>query len=152
MRETLWVFAATGRAANRNTRYPAIALGFAAAGPCTKMYFYEAAAAILSQVPSGYAGIQTPHPAKAVIDDGVTPMEAKFTAEFTKAVTGIKAHEANELANRLLEKYENDIGNAPQGKKYQECYDIKTREPSEAYIKLYEEVIEELTRMGIVFK
>jgi len=152
MRETLWVFAATGRAASRNTRYPAIALGFAAAGPCTKMYFYEAAATILSQVPSGYAGIQTPHPAKAVIDDGVTPMEAKFTAEFTKAVTGIKAQEANELANRLLEKYENDIGNAPQGKKYQECYDIKTREPSEAYIKLYEEVIEELTRMGIAFK
>jgi methylamine--corrinoid protein Co-methyltransferase len=152
MRETLWVFAAAGRAASRNTRYPAIALGFAAAGPCTKMYFYEAAATILSQVPSGYAGIQTPHPGKAVIDDGVTPMEAKFAVEFTKAVTGIKAHDANEIANRLLEKYENDIANAPPGKKYQECYDLNTRKPSEAYIKLYEEVIEELTRMGIAFK
>jgi len=152
MREALWVFAATGRAASRNTRYPAIALGFAAAGPCTKMYFYEAAATILSQVPSGYAGIQTPHPAKAVIDDAVTPMEAKFTVEFTRAVTGIKAHEANELANRLLEKYEDDIANAPRGNKYQECYDLVTRKPAGAYLRLYDEVVKEMTRLGISFK
>ena len=151
MREALWVFAITGRAASRNTRYPAIAIGFAAAGPCTKMFFYEAATTILSQVPSGYAGIQTPHPAKAVVDDAVTPMEAKFTVEFTKAITGITAQEANELANRLLEKYEDDLASAPRGNKYQECYDLKTQKPSEEYIRLYEEVIEEMIQMGISF-
>ena len=151
MREALWVFAITGRVASRNTRYPAIAIGFAAAGPCTKMFFYEAATTILSQVPSGYAGIQTPHPAKAVVDDAVTPMEAKFTVEFTKAITGITAQEANELANRLLEKYEDDLASAPRGNKYQECYDLKTQKPSEEYIRLYEEVIEEMIQMGISF-
>jgi methylamine--corrinoid protein Co-methyltransferase len=151
MREALWVFAIAGRAASRNTRYPAIAIGFAAAGPCTKMFFYEAATTILSQVPSGYAGIQTPHPAKAVVDDAVTPMEARFTVEFTKAITGITAHQANELANRLLEKYEGDLANAPRGKKYQECYDLKTQKSSEEYIRLYEEVIEEMIQMGISF-
>jgi len=109
------------------------------------------AATILSQVPSGYAGIQTPHPAKAVIDDAVTPMEAKFTAEFTRAITGITAHQANELANRLLEKYEDDIVNAPRGKKYQECYDLRTQRPSEEYIRLYDEVVAEMIRMGICF-
>jgi len=152
MREALWVFAITGRATSRNTRYPAIALGFAAAGPCTKMFFYEAAATILSQVPSGYAGIQTPHPAKAVVEDAVTPMEARFTVEFTKAITGITAQQANELANRLLAKYEDNLTNAPQGKKYQECYDLKTQRPSEEYIRLYEEVIEEMIQMGISIK
>jgi methylamine--corrinoid protein Co-methyltransferase len=151
MREGLWVFSVTGRAASRNTRYPAIASGFAAAGPCTGMYFYEAAASILSQVPSGYAGIQTPHPAKAVIDDAVTPMEAKFAVEFAKAVTGIKAHEANEIANRLLDKYEDKLADAPRGKKYQQCYDLKTQKPSEEYIRLYDKVLDELTRMGIPF-
>jgi methylamine--corrinoid protein Co-methyltransferase len=151
MREALWVFAITGRAASRNTRYPAIAIGFTAAGPCTKMFFYEAATTILSQVPSGYAGIQTPHPAKAVVDDAVTPMEARFTVEFTKAITGITAHQANEFANRLLEKYEDNIANAPCGKKYQECYDLNTQKPSEEYIRLYEEVIEKMIQMGISF-
>jgi methylamine--corrinoid protein Co-methyltransferase len=151
MREALWVFSVTGRATSRNTRYPAIALGFAAAGPCTGMYFYEAAATILSQVPSGYAGIQTPHPAKAVIDDAVTPMEAKFGVEFTKAVTDIKAHEANEIANRLLDKYEDKLADAPPGKKYQQCYDLKTQKPTDEYIGLYDKILEELTHMGIPF-
>ena len=114
------------------------------------MYFYEAAATILSQVPSGYAGIQTPHPAKAVIDDAVTPMEAKFAVEFTKAVTGIKAHEANEIANRLLDKYEDKLADAPPGKKYQQCYDLKTQKPSDEYIGLYDNILEELTHMGIL--
>ncbi|UCG06695.1 MAG: monomethylamine:corrinoid methyltransferase, partial [Desulfobacterales bacterium] len=152
MREALWVFAISGRAASRNTRYPAIAIGFAAAGPCTRMFFYVAATTILSQVPSGYAGIQTPHPAKAVVDDAVTPMEAKFTVELTRAITGMQAHQANELANRLLEKYEDDIANAPQGKKYQECYNLKTQKPSEEYIQLYDEVVEEMIQMGLSFK
>lgn len=151
MREALWVFAITGRAASRNTRYPAIALGFAAAGPCTKMYFYEAAATILSQVSSGYAGVQTPHPAKAVIDDAVTPMEALFAVELTKAVTGIKTHRANDLATQLLEKYEKEIPNAPAGKTYPECYDLHTRKPSDAYRRLYDEVKAELSGIGIPF-
>jgi methylamine--corrinoid protein Co-methyltransferase len=151
VRQTLWVFAASGRAASRNTRYPAIASGFAAAGPCTKMYFYEAAAAILSQIPSGYGGIQMTHPSKAIMADGVTPMEARFAVEITKAVTGIKAQKASEIVNRLLEKYENDISHAPIGKKYPECYDVVTRKPNEAYIRLYDEVKEELAGMGLPF-
>ncbi len=152
VRQTLWVFAVAGRAASRNTRYPAIAAGFSAAGPCTKMFFYEAAATILSQVPSGYAAIQTPHPAKGVIDDSITPMEAQFTVEFTKAVTGLRTHQASELVNKLLERYENNIQRAPEGKKYQECYDLKARKPLEEYVRLYEEVKEELAEMGIHFK
>jgi len=152
MREALWVFAVTGRATSRNTRYPALAVGFAAAGPCTKMYFQEAAAIILSQIPSGYAAVQNPHPAKAVIDDGFTPMEGRFTVDFAKAIRGMQAHQANELANRILAKYEDRIATAPSGKKYPECYDIKTRKPSEEYIRLYDEVRAELSQMGIMFE
>ncbi len=62
--------------------------GYAAAGPCTAMYFYEAAAVNLCCVPSGYAGVQTVHPAKAVLVDGVTPLEARFNVEMAYAVTG----------------------------------------------------------------
>jgi methylamine--corrinoid protein Co-methyltransferase len=43
-RDSLWVFSVVGRATSRNMRYPDIGLGYAAAGPCTRMYFYEAAA------------------------------------------------------------------------------------------------------------
>jgi methylamine--corrinoid protein Co-methyltransferase len=151
-RDSLWVFSAVGRATSRNTRYPAIGLGYAAAGPCTKMYFYEAAAVNLCCVTAGYGGVQTVHPAKAVVVDGVTPLEALFNVETAYAVTGMDAGEASELVNQLLDRYENEIEKAPAGKRYQECYDLKRGKPSEAYVRLYGEVKEELTKMGIPFQ
>jgi len=151
VRDGLWVFSIAGRAASRNTDYPAIGLGYASAGPCTKQYFYEAASVNLSCVASGYAGVQTVHPAKAVINDGVTPMEAKFNVEAGTAAAGMKAGKANEIVIRLLEKYEKNIEKAPQGRIYQECFDVRTRKPDEEYVKLYDEVKEELVKMGIPF-
>jgi len=150
-RDILWVFSVVGRAASRNTRYPDIALGYAAAGPATRMYFYEAAAANLCFVPSGFGGVQTVHPAKAVIDDGVSPLEAQFCVEVAQAATGMGADQANALVNQLLEKYEMEIGKAPAGKRYQECHDPKTGVPTDAYLSLYEEIKDELATLGIPF-
>jgi methylamine--corrinoid protein Co-methyltransferase len=150
-RDSLWVFSVVGRATSRNTRYPAIGLGYAAGGPCTNMYFYEAAAVNLCCVPSGYAAVQTVHPAKAVIVDGVTPLEALFNVEMAYAATEMKAEQASELVSKLLVKYEDGIEKAPTGKRYQECYDLKTSKPAEEYVRLYDEVKEELAKMGIPF-
>ncbi len=150
-RDILWVFSVVGRAASRNTRYPDIALGYAAAGPATKMYFYEAAAATLCFVPSGYGGVQTVHPAKAVINDGVSPLEAQFCVDVAQAAVGMSAEEANGLVNQLLEKYEKEVSEAPSGKRYQECYDAQTGKPTDEYLQLYEEVKVELTDMGVPF-
>jgi len=86
-RNCLWVFSIVGRATSRNTNYPAISVGIASAGPYTKMYFYEAAAVNLCCVISGYGGIRTVHPAKAVVNDGITPMEARFNVEIARAIT-----------------------------------------------------------------
>ncbi len=151
-RDSLWVFSVVGRATSRNTRYPAIALGYGSAGPCTKMYFYEAAAFNLCCVTSGYGSVQTLHPAKAVMEDGVTPLEARFCAELAHTLAGMKADQANELVNRLLEKYEKEVENAPTGKRYQECYDLKTGKPADDYLRLYEEVRDELTSLGITLQ
>ena len=63
-RDNLWVFSVVGRATSRNIAYPAIALGYAAAGLATRMYFQEAAAILLSSVPAGYSGVQTRPPGK----------------------------------------------------------------------------------------
>lgn len=148
-RDCLWVFSVAGRATGRNTRYPAIGLGYSVAGPCTKMYFYEAAAVNLCCVASGYGGVQTVHPAKAVVEDGVTPLEALFNVEMAYAATGMRAERANELVLQLLERYEAQVEQAPQGMRYQECYDLPTGKPTEEYLRLYDEVKEELAGMGI---
>jgi methylamine--corrinoid protein Co-methyltransferase len=148
-RDTLWVFAAAGRAASRNTHYPAIGLGYAAAGPCTQMYFQEAAAVNLCCAASGYAGVQMVHPAKAVLEDGITPLEAQFNVEVAYASAGMATDRANELVLQLLDRYEDRIDRAPQGNRYQECFVPSTGKPSDDYRRLYDEVREELTRMGL---
>ena len=60
------------------------------------MYFHEAAAYILCAVPSGAPGVQTPHPAKAVMIDGITPMEARFGVDMAGAAAELNRGEANE--------------------------------------------------------
>ena len=151
-RDNLWVFSTVGRATSRNIHYPAIALGYAAAGPATPMYFYEAAAVNLCCVPAGYAGIQTVHPAKAVIDDGVTPLEARFCVDMAYAATSVDPGQANELVNALLAKYENQIVDPPAGKRYGECFDLDYGKPNEEYLSLYKKTKAELTQMGVDFR
>jgi methylamine--corrinoid protein Co-methyltransferase len=150
-RDCLWVFSVVGRAASRHTRYPDLALAYAVAGPCTHMYFYEAAAVNLACVASGYGGVQTVIPAKAVMDDGITPMEGRFNVEMADAAAGMAAGRASELALLLLERYEDRMEDGPRGKRYQECYDVTTRKPSDEYQRLYGEVKEELARIGVPF-
>ena len=148
-RDSLWIFNIVGRATSLNMKYPMIGLGYAAFGPCTKEYFYEAASIALSIVNSGYAAIQTVHPAKAVVDDGVTPLEARFVVDFSKAIIGMEPEDANKIVLWLLEKYESKINNALPGKRYQDCYDVFNRVPEKEYLMLYEDIKKEFLTFGI---
>lgn len=151
-RDVLWVVSASCQATSRNIPMPVFWLGYMAGGPNTKMYFYESAAWLLCAVASGAPSVQTPHPAKAVRVDGFTPMECLFGVEMGKAATRFTRQKANELVNRLLQKYEPQIETAPAGSRYQECYDVTTGKPGREYLRLYEEVKEELAKMGVSFE
>ncbi len=148
-RNVLWVVSTSCQAASRNIPMPVIWLGYMAAGPNTKMFFYESAAYLLCAVASGAPAVQTPHPVKAVKVDGITPMEANFGVEMGVAASRLTRQQANELAHRLLEKYESQIETAPAGSAYQECYDVTSGKPGQEYVRLYDEVKEELIGMGI---
>jgi methylamine--corrinoid protein Co-methyltransferase len=130
---------------------PVIWLGYVAAGPKTKMFFYEAAAHLLCAVTSGAPSVQTPHPAKAVMTDGITPTEARFGVETAIAASKLNREEANEIVIRLLQRYEPQIESPPPASRYQDCYDVVTGKPSEDYVRLYDEVKEELAGMSVPF-
>jgi hypothetical protein len=150
-RDVLWVVSTSCQAASRHIPMPVIWLGYIAGGPNTKSYFYEAAAYMLCAVTSGAPAVQTPHPAKAVKIDGITPMEANFGVEMAGAASKLKREGANELVIELLQKYESQIGTAPSGSTYQESYDVTTGKPGEDYLRLYNEMKEELVGMGVPF-
>jgi len=151
-RDVIWINSVSCQAASRNIPMPVIWDPYCAAGPNTKMFMYETAAYLLSVIPSGAPAFETSHPAKGVMVDGFTPMECKWNVEMGKAASRTKREEANDLVNRLLEKYESRIDNPPTGSKYQECHDMITGKPHEAYVQLYNEVKEELADLGIPFE
>ena len=151
-RDVLWAVSASCQATSRNIPMPVIWLGYMAAGPNTRMYFYEAAAHLLCATTSGAPSVQTPHPAKAVMINGITPMEARFGVEMATAASRLNREKANDIVVQLLEKYESQIETPPPASRYQDCYDLATGKPGEDYVRLYDEVKEELIGMGIPFE
>ena len=155
-RAALWVYSVVGQAISRNTEYCVLANQYAVGGPCTKTYFYEATAELLAVVTSGFAGFESCHPAKGIVKNGLTPSEPQFNADiaYSIAQSGMTADRATELCNQLLEKYEEKIKIASpgiEGKTYPELYDVRTQRRSEEYDRLYDEVVEELVKMGVPF-
>jgi methylamine--corrinoid protein Co-methyltransferase len=149
--DILWVVSSSCQAASRNIPMPVIWLGYMTGGPNTKTYFYESAAYLLTAVTSGAPAVQTPHPAKAIKIDGITPMEAKFGVEMAIAASKLNREQANELVIQLLGKYEPQIETSSTGSTYQECYDITTGKPGDDYTRLFDEIKSELNEMGVPF-
>jgi methylamine--corrinoid protein Co-methyltransferase len=79
-------------------------------------------------------------------------MEPRLSAEVAHGVVGMKRTEANELVKKLLARYMSKIANAPLGKKFQECFDIRRGKPSEEYVKVYGKVKKELGDLGVKFQ
>jgi len=149
-KDAIWASAVSCQAISRNIFLPHIQLNYQAAGPATKMLLYEVAVGVLHAIPSG-ASAAYPHPAKGVGVDCMTPLEMKFNVEVSHAAIGIKRTHANDIVKELLKKYEKDVKAPPEGKKYQECFDLKTNKPNEEYLRLYKEVKKELEDLGIAF-
>ena len=56
------------------------------------------------------------------------------------------------MVKKLLAKYEDDIPNAPKGKTYEQCWDMKTKQPIREYKQLYQKIKAELAELGVRFK
>ncbi len=151
-RDCLWAVSSAIQAASRNIDVPTTWANYCAAGPNTKMYLYEAAAIILTWTTSGAPAVMSPHPAKAVKMDGITPLEAKWAVEVGTAAAKLNRQQANEIVPKILELYEKDIPTAPEGDAYYECFDARTGRPTGEYLRLYDEVKDELTALGIPFE
>jgi len=145
-RDMLWVISTMGQAISRNTHLLSINLNYTTAGPCTPMVLYETSAAVTAAVVSGLS-IESLGVATNKHEDRTTPVEPRISAEVGHAVAGMKRSDANELARKLLAKYESKLAAPPLGKSLYECWDSGARRPSKEYstvIKKYKAVMADL--------
>lgn len=149
-RKNLWVNCATNKALERNVGNPVYLLGYASAGPCTEMLFYETAAYTIAYTACGGELIWGGSSCNGVIPNRYAGLQGRMVGETARAVCAIGREKANEMINQLYALYEGDLPNAPLGQTFDECYNLKTIQPTNEYLSLYNRVKEKLHHeMGI---
>jgi len=147
-REVLTSVALGCQAVSRNMPFAYFDLGYTAAGTATPQLYDESAARIITDVVSG-ANIETVHPAKGILMDNYSPMEMRFDCEVAHAAAGMSRRDGNEIVKALLAKYEKHLANPPEGKRFQDCFNIDTLEPTPEHYEVYANAKEALRGLGL---
>jgi len=148
-RGAVWAGSVAFQALSQNTVLLTNSIVNQVAGPCTHQLLYESAVGVMSLSVSGTSMVIAPRSAGGKFTDHLTPLEVKFCGRVLKAATGMKRGDANEIAKKLIPKYERSLTQAPRGKSFQECYDLKKMRPSPEWSRIYEEVSREITDLGL---
>ena len=148
-RKAQWALGVVFQALSRNTHICANSVLNQTAGPVTKMLLYESAVGMMNLAVSGASSCTGPRAAGGKYTNYITPLETKFAGEVFKKCAGMSRAKANEIANKLLPLYESDLGKAPKGKSFPECYDVKTLKPMDEWRRVYDEVKNEVIQAGI---
>ncbi|SFM70832.1 monomethylamine:corrinoid methyltransferase [Methanolobus profundi] len=121
------------------------------AGPCTEMCLLEASAQSITDTASGREILSGVAAAKGVVQDKTTGMEARMMGEVARATAGMNIDDVNKVLDLLVSSYEGNYANAPEGKTFQECYDVATVTPTDEYMKVYDGARKKLEEFGLVF-
>ncbi|MBN2437780.1 MAG: monomethylamine:corrinoid methyltransferase [Deltaproteobacteria bacterium] len=148
-RHAQWVLSTFLQALSRNSPVLKNTSLNVTAGPGTKMLLYESMVTAMTLSVSGVSIGLGPRSAAGKYQNHLSPLECKWSAEVIKACAGMTRAEANEIAKKVIPKYEERLPNPPKGYPFQECYDIKTLTPKEEWHAIYREVKAEAIELGI---
>jgi methylamine---corrinoid protein Co-methyltransferase len=118
-------------------------------GPEMRTLLYESAAMAIMGAASGTCALIGPRSNGGVVPAHVSGLESRFVAEVAHAAAGISRVEANQMVTRLVDLYKPVLDQRPMGKPFNEVYDVATLKPMPSWLALYEDVKEELKKMGL---
>jgi len=138
------------QAVNRNSHLITTTSHTTAGRPGSSQYPYEFAALELAVVPSG-SNVSGPRPAEPLGFNNVSPLMARLFAEVAHAAAGMTRAQAAPIVEALYEKYKDKIQleEAPKGLPFEALYDVDTLTPKPEHQAVYDEVKNELIRLGV---
>ncbi len=119
------------------------------AGPNTEMCFLEVAAQAINDTASGRELLSGAAPAKGVVMDKTTGMEARMMGQAAQAAAGMKISDVNEILDRIVSSYEGSYTSAPAGQAFKDCYNPLTVKPTAEHLATYDKACETLRGFGI---
>ena len=137
-----------GQALARNTPVVSINDLYTRSGLATKELFWEIAAGAMIGAVCGLHqhGIGA---TGGSLTDHTSGLEARFQAEVAHATLGKTCAEVNQLVLACLEKYQDTLAEPNLGKPFPVLYDLKTLEPNQEWLDIYDGVRMELSTMGL---
>ena len=148
-RETLQVAGHAAAALDAHTDLLLANQYYPIAGPCTEMCLLETAAQAMLDTASGRELLSGSAASKGVATDCTTGMEARIMGEAAIATTRMRLDDVNEALDALVKSYEKGYAKAPEGKPFQECYDVKKVLPTKEYLQIFDEARAKLRDLGI---
>jgi methylamine--corrinoid protein Co-methyltransferase len=123
----------------------------AVGGPGTKTLLYECVAFAVMNTVSGGSRILGPRSATGSITGHFSGLEARFTGELLRAACKLNRGQAEEIVQKAYAKYKDDLTKQPYGKHFKEVYDLQTIQPKDEWLRMYEEVKNEVAGWGLSF-
>ena len=123
----------------------------AVGGPGTKTVLYEIVAFTVMNTVSGGSRMLGPRSATGSITGHFSGLEARFAGELLGAACKLNRQQAEEIVQKAYAKYEADLSTQPYGKHFKDVYDLKTIQPKDEWLKMYEEVKNEVAGWGLSF-
>lgn len=151
-KETLQVAGHAAAAVDANTDLLLANQYYPMAGPCTEMVLIETATQAIVDTASGRELLSGSAAAKGVVQDKTTGMEARVMGEAARSAAGMNVAELNKMLLPIVADYEKLYTNAPAGKTFQECYDVKSVKPTAEYCEVYDKAVKRLNQYGFEFK
>lgn len=148
-RKAVWANSVSIQAVSRNTALMRNKIVNETAGPCTEMFMYEAAVGLMNHSVSGASKTTQPRSAGGRYTDYITPVECWWSGDVFKSCAGMTRKDANELAKKILPKYEEKLKSPEKGMSLTECFDLKRQRPLPHYVELFNRVRNELIDMGM---
>ena len=148
----VWSISMSVQALSRNTPFMLDVLTSPVGGPGTKTLLYECAAIASTATASGAARLIGVRSAVGKISNHVSGLEARFNGEVGHAAAGLSRDKVNEIVKYAVEQYKDQLDKEPYGKSFTEVYDLHTLRPTGEWQKLYDEVKEDLFKLGLPFK
>lgn len=148
-RETLQIAGHVAAAIDAHTDLLVANQFYTLAGPCTEMCLFEIAAQALLDTASGRELVSGCASAKGVSEDCTTGMEARMLGEVSTAAAGMDVDDVNSLMKKIVRRYERQYMTAPQGRTFQECYNVRKVLPTMEYLRTYDDAIEKLRELGL---
>jgi methylamine--corrinoid protein Co-methyltransferase len=148
--ELIWATSLGVQALTRNTNLLVVAMAGPAGGPGTKTMLYENSAFVTATTTSGQSLTEGCHSTSGgAISRHTSGLDSRICGDVTHAVRGFSREYANELVKQIIPYYIDDLDKKPYGKPFEEVYDVDNVEPTSEWQGMYEEVCEDLIKLGI---